>query len=242
MANFFHGQGWSTLAWNFRGCSEEINRQLIFYHSGSTNDLQTIINHVRTSCQFQKLFLLGFSLGGNLILKYLGEQGAGLPGNIFKAVCFSVPLNLHQSCERISRGVNRIYSHRFLKKLKKKVLQKAKKYPDNFDLKSLGEVRRLIDFDDRFTAPIHGFENAIDYYQRCSSINYLEDITIPTLIVNARNDPFLSGSCFPVDKLANHDFVELLTPSNGGHCGFADREFKNGYWSEVLAWNYLNWV
>ena len=210
-----------------------------FYHSGATDDLDTVIQHVSSNHNFKNIFLLGFSLGGNLILKYLGEQGSTLPDVITKCLVFSVPLNLHDCCLKISTGINQIYGRRFLKMLKEKVRLKAALFPDTIELTKLKQLQDLVEFDDFFTAPVNGFKNAIDYYQSCSSINFINNITIPTLIVNALNDPFLSKSCYLETKPQN-PLVETLTPFDGGHCGFADRDFQNGYWSEVLAWEYLN--
>lgn len=240
MVKYFNLQGWSCLAWNFRGCSGEINHKLRFYHAGATDDFETVISHVTQNYHYPKIYLAGFSLGGNMILKYLGERGSKLPKSICRALCFSVPLDLHQSCLKISNGFNRVYSHRFLLMLKEKVQRKAKLYPGYFDLRAMRKVKHLIDFDHQFTAPLHGFKSAIDYYHQCSSQNFLDDINIPTLIVNATNDPFLSNSCYPSSRLKSHQSVELLVPDKGGHCGFADRNFRDAYWSEVLCWNYFS--
>lgn len=240
MAKYFYENGWSVLAWNYRGCSNEVNRKLRFYHSGATDDLETVIKHTRNNYSFSKIYLLGFSLGGNLILKYLGERGAAVPKNILKAVGFSVPTDLYASCLKISSGFNHVYSRRFLNQLKGKVKKKSGYFPDDFDLNSLKKIRTLIDFDHSFTAPIHDFDSALHYYSHCSAQRYLAGIKIPTIIVNAQNDPFLAPSCYPEKVLKKHSFVELVNPSKGGHCGFADRSFVNGYWSEVLAWNYMN--
>lgn len=239
MAKYLKKKSWSVLAWNLRGCSGEINKALRFYHSGATDDLDTVIQHVMANYNFKNVFLLGFSLGGNLLLKFLGEQSQALPGLITKCLVFSVPLNLYDCCLKISTGVNQIYGRRFLKMLKEKVRLKAALFPDTIELAELNQVRNLIEFDDFFTAPVNGFQDAIDYYQSCSSINFINRITIPTLIVNASNDPFLSKSCH-LGPNSQNPLVETLTPSEGGHCGFADRNLENGYWSEALAWNYLN--
>ena len=240
MVRHFNAKGWSCLAWNYRGCSDQINNKIRFYHAGATDDLETVLTHINQKYRFTRLFLVGFSLGGNLTLKYLGEQGSNAPKNIVNAICFSVPLDLHSSCLKISNGVNQIYSKRFLIMLKNKVLRKAQLYPGLFDLQALKKTKRLIDFDDIFTAPLHGFNNAADYYHRCSSLNFLDGINVPTLIVNAENDPFLSKTCYPVEIIKKHHAVSMLTPVQGGHCGFADRDLRDSYWSEILSWNYFN--
>ena len=154
MAKHFSLNGWDTLAWNFRGCSEEINRKPRFYHSGETEDLQSVIHHSIEKYQYSEIAIIGFSLGGNLVLKYLGEQGSFVPDRVRKAITFSVPLDLHTSCEQISSGIGLIYSMRFLKRLKTKVRRKADVFPEEFDLKALSGTKTLIQFDDLVTAPV----------------------------------------------------------------------------------------
>jgi predicted alpha/beta-fold hydrolase len=237
IARFFNLKGWDVLTWNYRGCGQEINRKLRFYHSGATDDLETVIKHASINHHYLNISLVGFSLGGNLVLKYLGERGSTV---ISKAVGLSVPMDLYGSCLQISNGFNRIYGSRFLRKLKQKVKTKAALYPGVFDLQLLDKVKYLIEFDDFFTAPIHGFKNALDYYQKCSSLNFINNIQVPTLVVNALNDPMLSPSCYPKIATINHRYLELLYPVAGGHCGFADTRCVEGYWSEELVWNYLN--
>ena len=232
-------EGLDALAWNFRGCSEQINQQLRFYHSGATDDLELVINEVARAAVYDRIFLLGFSLGGNMILKYLGENGDHTNTKITKAITFSVPLQLHSSCIKLSQGFSKVYARRFLKKLKAKVKRKAVLFPAELDLKKLPQIKSLIAFDDHYTAPIHGFGNALNYYRSCSSINFIDQISIPTLIVNALNDPFLSVDCYPEDQLKEHSFVQLETPSSGGHCGFQTTLSGSGFWSERRAVEFL---
>ena len=240
MVKHFSLNGWDALAWNFRGCSEEINRKPRFYHSGETKDLQSVIYHSLEKYQYSEIAIMGFSLGGNLVLKFLGEKGSNVPKTVRKAITFSVPMDLHTSCVQISSGIGLIYSMRFLKRLKTKVERKAEVFPEVFDLKALSGTKTLIEFDDLVTAPMHGFKNAADYYEKCSAIKFINSISIPTMVVNAQNDPFLSPSCYPVKQLLNHPCVELLIPEQGGHCGFSDRDLHHENWSEKLALEYLN--
>jgi uncharacterized protein len=229
-------KGFDVLAWNFRGCSGEINRQLRFYHSGATDDLQTVITHALGKNLYDEIVLSGFSLGGNLTLKFLGEHA--IPDLISRAVVFSVPLHLQSSCAKISSPSNWIYANRFLKSLKKKVILKHKAYPE-LDISFLPSIKTIETFDDRYTAPIHGFLNAAEYYDQNSAIRFIENITVPTLIINALNDPFLSEKCFPVDELRNHKAVRLETPVRGGHVGFAQFSGNGLYWSEERAIHFI---
>ncbi len=231
MAKALHANGFDVVAWNFRGCSEEMNRQLRFYHSGATDDLHTVVTHVAEK-NYASISFVGFSLGGNLTLKYLGERE---PHKLVdKAVVFSAPLDLKTTCEKISLPSNRIYANRFLRSLKRKVLVKSRTHLE-LATDRLANIKTLIEFDDQYTAPLHGFDGAVDYYNKCSSINFLRDITTPTLIVNTLNDPILSRACFPSSVTEGHPFVKLQVLARGGHVGFTQFN-KNGlYWSEERA-------
>lgn len=237
MAKALFANGFDVVAWNYRGCSEEMNRQLRFYHSGATDDLHTVIKHVSENKGYKNVFLVGFSLGGNITLKYLGE--GAVHEAVKRAVAFSVPMDLRTSCEKISMPANRIYSNRFLRSLKGKILLKSK-FRKELDTSRLPHIRTLLEFDDQYTAPLHGFKNALDYYEQCSSIKFVENIGIPCLIINTLNDPFLSPECFPTNLLVDHPFVHLQILSRGGHVGFTQFN-KNGlYWSEQRALEFLS--
>lgn len=237
MIDIFLKKGWRAIAWNYRTCGTKINRSIRSYHSGFTQDLKEIIEFAR-SIDVHAIALVGFSLGGNLTLKYLGEN----PDERVKAaVGISVPLDLHLAAMQIDRWYNTIYSKRFLKSLKKKMQIKALKFPE-ISKDALPFVNSLIKFDDRFTAPIHGFRDALDYYQSCSSISVLHKIQTPTLIINALNDPFLTSGCYPYEILENHKYVHLITPQHGGHVGFYDEREPNRFWSEVQTFGFINSV
>lgn len=237
MARVFFQNGFDVLTWNYRGCSGEMNKQLRFYHSGATDDLHTVVEHALSQQTHQEIYLVGFSLGGNLTLKYMGENRTRT-SLIKKAVVFSVPVDLHTSCIQISKPGNWVYSNRFLKSLKKKVLEKAQ-FIKELDVRGLDQVKTLMEFDDNFTGPVHGFKNAIDYYQQSSALRYMSGISVPTLLVNAKNDPFLSPECFPVEQFKQHEFIHIETPKHGGHVGFARFNRDNIYWSEVRALRFI---
>lgn len=231
MAKHFHDNNFDILAWNYRGCSGEMNKQRRFYHSGATDDLDIVVQHALRK-HYDEIVLIGFSLGGNLTLKYLGEQKRD--NRIKKSIVFSVPMDLYTSCQKISAPSNWMYSNRFLKSLKKKIVDKAV-LRDDLDTRLLSSIKTLQGFDDQYTSVLHGYRDAIDYYTQCSSIRFVENIGVPSLIVNALNDPFLSPECYPVDLLKNHAHVKLEIPARGGHVGFTQFGKKGLFWSEERA-------
>ena len=234
--------GWDAAAMNFRGCSGEPNKKLRLYHSGETGDLHTVVSRVAASESYDELALVGFSLGGNAILKYLGEPEYHKPTIIKAAVTISVPCDLKGCSERLDAFWNRPYLKRFLKLLYRKIKTKALMFPDKVSDGGYEDIRRLSEFDDRYTAPLHGFKDADDYYEKSSSRQFLPAISIPALVVNAADDPFLSPSCFPIDeaKTSPHLFLEI--PPHGGHVGFMAFNHDGEYWSETRAAAFLGSV
>ena len=237
MTRAFHREGYDVLAWNFRSCGGVPNRTLRLYHSGATDDLHHLLTHWPGLGRYSTIVLVGFSLGGNLTLKYLGEQGASLSTAIRGGITFSVPLDLHACSRQLIHPTNRVYHRRFLKQLRQKIVDKQPRFPNDISLESLKQIKTIIDFDDYYTAPLHGFRNAADYYQQCSSKQFLESITVPTLVVNAQNDPLLAPECYLTDGSLDHSLVTFLAPEQGGHCGFWPKGHRRGenYWSEQVA-------
>jgi predicted alpha/beta-fold hydrolase len=226
--------GWDTLAWNFRGCSGELNRCLRFYHSGETGDLSAVLSHAAGS--YSSLALVGFSLGGNMILKYLGE--GNVHPFVHAAVAISAPVDLASSARALDRRPgNQIYLRRFMKSLAAKVEAKAKQFPTEIDATGVRDVRSFSIFDDRYTARIHGFRDAEDYWSQSSAIGYLNRISIPTLLLNAKDDPFLSLESFPYTEGHQNPCLSLETPNSGGHLGFLDAQ---GFWIERRIPEFLN--
>jgi len=234
MARALFINGFDTLTWNYRGCGTEMNRRLRFYHSGATDDLDVVVRHAKSK-GYEEIYLIGFSLGGNITLKYLGEQKE--KSQIKRAVAFSVPMDLKNSCDKISEPSNFVYSRRFLKSLKLKVITKSK-IMSGIEIKGIEKIKTLYEFDNYYTAPLHGFLNALHYYESCSSLFFVNNITTPTLIISAKNDPFLSEECYP--DLNGHSVVTFECPVRGGHVGFSQFS-KNGlYWSEEQAVKFLS--
>lgn len=235
MAGAFEERGWNVLAWNLRGCSGEANRLLRTYHSGATDDLQVVLDRLFKETAVTGAALVGFSLGGNLTLKYLGEAGGAVDSRIRACVAISVPCDLEDSCRQLERLENRLYMARFMRTLRRKMDAKARQFPGRLNLDGLNQMRTFGEFDEAFTAPLHGFSGALDYWTRCSAKQFLARIRVPTLLINARNDPFLGTACFPGPAAVGDAPIHLEYPESGGHVGFVDRVLPFRFWSEARA-------
>jgi uncharacterized protein len=236
MACALQRSGWNVLAWNYRGCSGELNRLPRLYHSGETGDLALVVEHAAR--RFSCLALIGFSLGGNLVLKYLGE--APPHGTVACAAALSVPLDLAASARALDqRLANRIYLMRLIASLIRKVRAKARHFPQRIDASQARGIHGFEDFDGRFTAPVHGFRDAEDYWTKCSSRQFLSEITIPTLILSARDDPFLTRDCFPFAEAEASGRLFLEAPEAGGHLGFLGSLKCEETWAEKRVVEFL---
>jgi len=211
--------GWDVTAMNHRGCSGEENRLYCSYNSGRTDDLSELIEHILENQDYQQIALVGFSLGGNLVLKYLGERD-DVPSKIVKGVAVSAPLQLDSSLNELIRFKNILYNKVFVRDLRKKYKRKMSHFPEKMNKQDLKKVKTLLDFDNLYTAPAHGFKNAQEYYTKSSSLQFLENIRTPVLILNALNDSFLSQDCYPHAIAKKHKNIYLETPETGGHVGF----------------------
>jgi len=240
MAGALARRGWDVLAWNFRGCGGERNRLARFYHSGATEDLRAVVAHALASHPARRIDFVGFSLGGNLLLKYLGEATGELPDRLGRAVAFSVPCELACSAAALARPQNTLYMWNFLRGLRAKVRAKQPDFPRRIVLDGLQTIRTFAEFDDRYTAPLHGFRDAADYWERCSSRRFLAGIRLPVLLVNALNDPFLGPRCFPHAEASASRWLVFESPAGGGHAGFPAAGNDGEYWSEVRAAEFLS--
>jgi predicted alpha/beta-fold hydrolase len=215
-------RGWGATVLVFRGCGSTPNVARRFYHSGETQDLAAVFRTLSGRWPNTPWFLVGVSLGGNVLLKWLGELGEDIDRRIIAAAAISVPFDLEAGSRFISRGFSRVYEQSFLRSLRRKALAKLGRYPALFDGARLNSAKTIYDFDDAVTAPVHGFASAHDYYLRSSSLRFLSGIRIPTLLVSARDDPFLPRRVLDdVEHSARrnphivHEFHE-----RGGHVGF----------------------
>lgn len=235
-AKHFNTFGIDACAVNYRGCSGETNRLFQSYHSGATEDLEAVINHILNNKKYQHIYLKGFSLGGNMALKYLGE-GRSLPKEIKGAVAISAPVNLHNSLLELLRPKNIMYAQRFKKHLVVKLRAKQLLFPDRINDADIAKIYTLKDFDDIYTSRAHGFKDAIDYYQQSSSLQFIHAIKTPTLIINAKNDSFLGEQCYPSREAEKNKFVQFEQPLYGGHVGFYDQ--KNITYTEKRALKFI---
>lgn len=216
-SKLFSNKGIDVHALNFRSCGGEMNLLPQSYHSGFTADLALYVNTI--AAKYTNIYLLGFSLGGNVLLKYLSDQSL-VNAKVTAAAAVSVPVDLKGSALELDNGINRLYLQRFISSMCKKMIAKHKLFPKEIDIKGIHKIKNFKEFDDAFTAPLNGFKNAEDYWQKCSSVSGLNTIAVPTLLVNAKNDPFLSASCFPFDDVVDHPFLHAIFTPVGGHVGF----------------------
>lgn len=214
--------GWNAHLLLFRSCGEKLNLTRRFYHSGETDDVRFIIRQLVGDTPDAMLCLAGISLGGNVLLKYLGETGDAIPANIHAAAAVSVPYDLARSAGRINRGFSRIYQRFFLRTLKKKILRKRQSIGDLPAEATIARVRTMVDFDDLVTAPLHGFADAADYYRKSSAAGYLGGIRVPTLLLSAFDDPFLPPDVLQrvAEEARGNPSLHIEFHRRGGHVGF----------------------
>jgi predicted alpha/beta-fold hydrolase len=228
MVRMLNQQGWDAMALNFRSCSGEPNLKPRFYHSGDTGDIRYVLRMLEERGEYESFGLVGFSLGGNVTLKYLGEAPDQVIDSLRIAAAISVPVDLAGASVMIDKpGFNRaVYAGRFLRHLNKKVEAKKTILPPS--LLHQPPATSLGDFDDKYTAPLHGFTDAADYYAQSSSLQFLQNIQIPALLINAQNDPFLSKTCFPEEQALSNRHFHIDFPKQGGHVGFWDQGKLSG--------------
>ena len=209
--------GWRCCVLHFRDCGDYRNRLPRRYHAGETNDFRYFLGTLKAAGHEGPIIAAGYSLGGNVLLKYLGEAAAESPLVAAAAVC--VPLDLYKCAEALNSGFSKVYQRYLLKNMKKSVTRKFDRHTAAFDWNRAMQATTFAEFDDAVTAPLHGFEGMNDYYDRCSSVRFLDSIEKPTLIVNALDDPFMTPGVIPHrDRLS--DSVSLEISDAGGHVGF----------------------
>lgn len=235
MVRVFNRAGWDAVAVNLRGCSGEPNLLPRAYHQGSSDDVATVMTHVAATGNYTSLAGIGFSLGGNIVLKYLGEEQWEKPAALSAAVAISAPTDLSSCADTMHRRENRRYLRYFLTMLSEKIIAKHARFPEQLPVEGLDTIRSFTEFDNRYTAPLNGFASAEEYWERCSSLPLLPAINIPTLMISALDDPMLSPQCIPGEPARSHPFLTLETPRHGGHVGFMGQGHRGNYWHEIRS-------
>ncbi len=237
-AKLFYQNGWDVLAWNCRSCSGEMNRAQRMYHHGDIEDIGEVVNHALRSKNYETVAMCGYSMGANITMKYLGVHGKNVPENIRAAAVFSAPTDLKDGAEILDKAENFLYRKRFMYYLKKKMVLKDAQHPGVIDLDNFKKIKAWRDFDEYFSAPLNDFQDAADFYEKASAKNFMAGIAIPTLLVQALNDPILPASCYPKELCESHRHLYLEMPNHGGHVGFwkPGKEFA---WSEERALHFV---
>jgi len=238
MVKAFNARGIDAVAYNYRGCSGEMNLARKFYSAGATGDLQEVLDVINNQCYYQTIYLVGFSLGGNLVLKYGGEKGKNIDPAIKGIAAISAPCDLHSSSMELLKAKNYMISLRFLIMLRKKLIEKSNLYPELKRIDPQG-IKDLKQFDDQVTAPLAGYKDAEDYWYKASCIRELDQIIIPTLIINAADDPILGPECYPYQEARRNEYIKLEVPPQGGHVGFMHRPNQSEYWHETKTVEFL---
>lgn len=242
MARALNRRGWDAALLNLRGCSGFMNRLARSYHGGETGDIDAAVQHLFAKGDYTDIALIGFSLGGNLVLKYAGEQGRQLDPRIFALAGISVPLDLESCVDEIQRPGNFLYHISLMRKMRRRLREKAKLFPDELDLARINRLNSIRAFDEYYTAPIHGYPDAHTYWSENSSLRFLRRIARPTYLLQARNDPLLSPACYPLDVAGRLDHLHLETPKQGGHMGFPLPGKQSEYYHEIRVMAFLEEV
>lgn len=239
-------RGWGVVLMMHRGCGAAPNTARRFYHSGETSDLDFVFRQYVRRHPDSRWLLAGVSLGGNVLLKWLGERSHSVDPAIAAAAAISVPYDLEAGARHISEGFARVYDRRFLTTLRQKALAKLQRYPDLFDRERLEGASSIFEFDDAVTAPVHGFRDAVDYYSRSSSLAFLGRIRVPTFLLSATDDPFLPSEVLDRVRIvaAGNERIELEITSRGGHVGFVQGAlpWKARYYAEERAFRFFDKV
>jgi predicted alpha/beta-fold hydrolase len=236
LTNSLSSRDYSVVAVNLRGCGPHMNKKRRFYHAGETGDLNSVLSWIHEHLSYSYLGAVGFSLGGTVLLKLLGEMGASTlihSAAIERAVCVSVPYDLYWGSQRIQKGAARIYERMFVKSMNHKLEEKRNVYRDL----PVFTGSSLYEFDDQVTAPVHGFNNAADYYMRCSSSQFLDDIKTSLLLIHSKDDPLCPFTMVPMKKIKDNNSIDYIITNGGGHVGFWSRPYG---WLNRTIMNYFS--
>lgn len=230
-------RGWTGAVLHSRTCAGRDNKQLVSYHSGFITDLEQVVPLIAARVAPRPVFLVGYSLGGSLVANYLGRRAGDIPEGVRGAFVCSAPLHLTPGADALEGGFNRVYQFRFLHSLRKKVKLKGRKHPAwRAAARAAGRARTLREFDESWTAPVHGFRDADHYYEHASAAPYLGAIRVPLRVLHADDDPFIVGACVPEAELNAAPFVTYTPTRQGGHVGFVSGDSPFWLEDEILDW------
>ena len=234
-SDYFYNKGFNILAWNHRTCGGEMNKTCRLYHHGSIDDVHRVLEKALKE-NYQEISLIGYSMGGALVLNYLGSYEVS--NKIKSAVVFSAPISLKSCADTLKIFPNTVYFKNFKRTLVPKFKAKAKQFPEKLNEDMIDKIKTFDEVDEYFTAALHGYSSKEDYYHKASPATVLNNIKTPCLIVNAVNDPFLGKDCYPIERFKNHTFCTFEMPKYGGHCGFPLENNKHS-WAEIRAWKFI---
>lgn len=227
---------WNGIVFNFRGCSGEHNRTIGSYHSGIISEIEWFLEYIEKEVDDKPVFLAGFSLGGNVLTRWLGEKGNSIPSFLTGAIAVGTPYDLLESARILDSGINRMYVWWFLRTLKRKAEFKNSQFPGVIDANRMRRARTLHEYDTAVIAPVYGFRDAEDYYRKVRSVDVLHNITLPTLLFNAQDDPFLPGNFLPRKQQLKGSSVETFFPPHGGHLGFISQSKECYMEDQIFNW------
>ena len=237
-ARYFSNRGWDVVAWNSRSCSGEMNIKPKLYCHGDTADLDFVIQRIAEK-NYEELALVGFSMGGAIILNWLGRKGGDVSHLVKAAVAISAPCDIQEASENLESGFQKLYGSYFLKKLKEKIKQKAQQFPGFLDTHGIDKIKKWREFDERFSAPLNGLASADDFYEFCSAKHRIDNIQIPTLLMNALDDPILSSEDYPAKAIAQNDNLYKYFPAKGGHVAFLQNPLKGPSMAEHVPHSFI---
>jgi predicted alpha/beta-fold hydrolase len=232
MVQALNDAGWDALVWNYRSCGGEPNRKVHFYHGGLVDDLHAVIIHALAGKPYAAIDLVGFSLGGNLTLNYLGRRGTNLVPPLRRAVAISAPTDVEDCALQLRKFPHRIYSKLFLRAFRRRIRAKMKAMPGLIDDLAFADIRTLEDYDIRYTVPHFGFASVPDLYRSVSSRYVIGNIALPTLLISAKDDPFMGAPSFPIEAAQAKPNLFLEMPDDGGHLGFISFPRREPWWME----------
>jgi len=238
LIRYYNAMGWDGVALNFRSCSGVDNWKVQTYHMAATCDVDWVLHRLLDDYGYRRVFIAGFSLGGNVLLNYLAQHRADLPVAVLGGAAVSVPCHIPSANRYIERSENALYYQNFMRSLNQKLRNKQRQYPEQFP-PDMAMPRTFQEFDDVFTAPVHGFGTAEHYYEQASSLQRLTDIRTPVLMLQARDDTFLSPACYPGQLAADHQYLHLELTTWGGHVGFCNLRGNQTLWSERRIFNFM---